>query len=197
MGTEWLVTIWRWKIYVFSNWWLVSAAAGGLRDIPGHWGHLIWSDDGIVCGWPLVRAGHEEIIYPRFIVKLLTALERLGPHRPATWAGHGTSRVKCDFWAGIFLFLQSRSHVPCVPCVLRTIVSRVSHEARGQKHTLESGAGALWQGRSLSNEQPEGWGGSALSTCHNLNSNLAMKSLKWIRVIFNSYQQSCHLPLSN
>lgn len=114
MGTEWLVTIWRWKIYVFSNWWLVSAAGGGLRDIPGHWGHLIWSDDGIVCGWPLVRAGHEEIIYPRFIVKLLTALERLGPHRPATWAGHGTSRVKCDFWAGIFHILQSRSHVPCV-----------------------------------------------------------------------------------
>ena len=43
MGTEWLVTIWRWKIYVFSNWWLVSAAAGGLQDIPGHWGFdLIW-----------------------------------------------------------------------------------------------------------------------------------------------------------
>ena len=84
----------------------------------------------------------------------------------------------------------------CALCVLRTIVCRVSHEARGQKHTLESGAGAHWQGR-LSNEQPEGWGGSVLSTCHNLNSNLAMKSLKWIRVIFNSYQQSCHLPLSN
>ena len=135
MGTKWLVTIWRWKIYVFSNWWLVSAAAGGLQDIPGHWGHLIWSGDGIVCGWPLVRAGHEEIIYPRFIVKLLTALERLGPHL-ATWTGHGTSRVKCDFWAGIFLILQSRSHVPPV-CPENHCVPRVTWGQATKTHSGE------------------------------------------------------------
>ena len=151
------------------------------------WRHRVWVAPG--QGGPL--GNYLSSLYCQIIDSIR---EIAGPHRPATWAGQGTSRVICDFWAEIFLFLQSRSHVPCV---LRTIVSRVSHEARGQKHTLESGAGALWQGRSLSNEQPEGWEGSALSTCHNLNSNLAMKSLKWIRVIFNSYQQSCHLPLSN
>ena len=95
----------------------------------------IWSGDGIVCGWPLARAGHEEIIYPRFIVKLLTALERLGPHL-ATWTGHGTSRVKCDFWAGILLIIQSRSHVPPV-CPENHCVPRVTWGQGTKTHSGE------------------------------------------------------------
>ena len=165
----------------------------GVWDIPGHWGHLIWWRHRVWVapgqGGPL--GNYLSSLY----CQIIDSIREIGATSPSHL---GWTR---DIPGQMRLLSGNISHPsepePCALCVLRTIVCRVSHEARGQKHTLESGAGALWQGRSLSNEQREGWEGSALSTCHNLNSNLAMKSLKWIRVIFNSYQQSCHLPLSN
>lgn len=77
---------------------------------------VVTSDYGIVCGWSLVMVVEEEIIFPRFIVKLLTALERLGPSRPFTWAEDipGQMRHLCG---NISHFLKCPRVVAVCPCV--------------------------------------------------------------------------------
>ena len=130
----------------------LAAAGHYCWGSPGHWWPLLTSDDGIGCGVWVVTGrggGREEIIYPRFIVKLLTALERLEPQPPGQTQPGSNATFKRELFSSFEMRLQSRSHVPRV---LRTIVCRVSHEDTGTKTASGERAGAGWQGR-LSNEQ--------------------------------------------
>ena len=124
-------------------WPLLLGVSGTLVTTPDiWWWHRVW----VVTGR---GGGREEIIYPRFIVKLLTALERLEPQPPGQTQPGSNATFKRELFSSFEMRLQSRSHVPRV---LRTIVCRVSHEDTGTKTASGEWAGAGWQGR-LSNEQ--------------------------------------------
>ena len=147
----------------------VSGTLVTTRDI--WWWHRVWvATDGR-------GGGREEIIYPRFIVKLLTALERLEPQPPGQTQPGSNATFKRECFSSFEMRLQSRSHVPRV---LRTIVCCVSHEDTGHKNSK-------WREReqvpgdrdAFQTSSIETWEGVHCSTGHNLNSNLAMKGLNW------------------
>ena len=171
----------------------LAAAGHYCWGSPGHWWPLLTSDDGIGCGVWVVTGrggGREEIIYPRFIVKLLTALERLEPQPPGQTQPGSNATFKRELFSSFEMRLQSRSHVPRV---LRTIVCRVSHEARGQKQQVESEQVPADRD-AFQTSSIETWEG-VHCTVHWLQSKLELghERFKLIHVIFNS----CHLPLSN
>ena len=169
----------------------------GAPDIP-RWGWC-WG----LCGWPC-RSG---IIYPRFIVKLLTASERSGPRSHLASSGQmlNIARLCSIIWILPHSHM-SGSHVPGswepLSCECHMSLTWASHERQCSEWSQDLDTGLWLAGAPQCSEQVESGAGAWSRTplkraCHNLNSNLTMKSLKWICVIFKSYQQSCHLPLSN
>ena len=175
VGIEWLVTIWRWTIYVFSNWGR-DVASGGLWDIPGHCRHLIMASYVGGRGGNYLSSLYCQIIDSVRTIGAITSIH-LGRVHP------GSNATFVREYFSSFKMFQSRCHVPL--CVLRTIVCRVSHEDTATKTASRERSRCWLTGTPFKRPaRAEGWEGS---TCHNLNSNLAMKSLKWIRVIFNSY----------
>ena len=119
--------------------------------IPGvSWWPLVTSDDGM---W-VVTGGREEIIYPRFIVKLLTALERLELQQPPGMTRPGSNATLLSGRMILIIWNAPPEPEPCAPCPENHCVTWVTWGHLADKNSKwRASRCRVTEGRCLSNEQ--------------------------------------------
>lgn len=146
MGTEWLVTICRWRIYVFSNWRLLAMATD-TRGLLVTTGDIWWWHVGGHWG---PRGNYLSPLY----CQIIDSVRKIGA-TAATW--NDKARVKCDIFErendSHHLKCASRAGAMCSVCPENHCVTWVTWGHLADKNSKwRASRCRVTEGR-LSNEQ--------------------------------------------